>query len=95
MASPFHLIVGGLRDLAGMELRGLELRPELPRAIPITQERDGAYFLVGLRFESADEAEKFAEGLSEFLVERDGERLMLKKPAPVKRDEQGNCFGIH
>lgn len=94
MASPFHLIVGALRDLAGMELAGLELRPELPCAIPITQKSGGTYFLVGLRFESADEAEKFAEGLGEF-VDRDGERLMLKKPPAIHRDTFGNCSGVN
>ena len=32
MNRPFSLIVGGLSDLAEMELPGIELRPELLRA---------------------------------------------------------------
>ncbi len=78
MNGPFPLIIRGLRDLAGMELAGLELREDLPRTVPITQKRDGIYFLIGLRFETAAEAEDFASGLEEF-CDRDGARLLLKK----------------
>ncbi len=88
MNGPFPLIVRGLRDLAGMELPGLELRPELPRAVPITQKRDGIYYLIGLRFKTAAEAEKFADGLAEF-CDRDGERLVLKKPPAINQDYSG------
>jgi len=60
MTTPLHLIVGGLRDLAGMELPGLELLPESPRAVPITQKRRDGYYLVGIKFETSAEAEHFA-----------------------------------
>lgn len=93
--SPISLIAGALPGLAEMELPGIELRPELPRAVPMTQKRDGVYYLIGLRFETAAEAENFvAEELAEF-CDRDGERLFLKKPPAINRDERGNCSGIN
>jgi hypothetical protein len=92
---PFSLIIRGLRDLAGMELPGLELQPELPRAVPVTMKyEDGIHYLVGLRFETAAEAENFADGLAEF-CDRDGERLFLKKPPAINQDERGNCSGTN
>jgi hypothetical protein len=96
MTTPSHLIVGALRDLAGMELLGLSLRPELPRAVPVTQKRDGMYYLVALRFETTDEAERFQSGLEEFCDGNcDSGMLFLKRPPPITRDECGNCFGIN
>lgn len=90
----FSLIIRGMRDMAGMELPGIELRPELPRAIPITVRRDDGVYLVGLRFKTVAEAEKFAEGLAEF-CDRDGEQLFLKRPPAINRDERGNCSGVN
>jgi hypothetical protein len=77
-ARAFSLIICGLRDLAGMELPGIELRPELPRAVPVTMRRDEGIYLVGLRFETAAEAENFAKGLEEH-CDRDGQRLLFKR----------------
>lgn len=93
-SDPFSLIVGGVRYFAGIGLLDIELRPESPRAIPITQERDGTYYLIGLDFETAAEAERFANGLSRF-CDRDGARLLFKKPAKINRDEHGNCSGVN
>jgi hypothetical protein len=95
MNGPFPLIVRGLRDLAGMELPGLELRPELPRTTPVTMKReDGVYYLVALDFETPDAAENFRSGL-EKQCDRDGARLFLKTPPPIIRDSCGNCSGIN
>jgi len=93
--SATHLIIRGLRDLAGMELPGIELRPELPRAVPITMKRDdGGYDLVGLRFDSSTGAADFANGLGEVCC-RDGEQVFLKKPPPITQDAHGNCAGVN
>jgi hypothetical protein len=94
MNGPLPLIIRGLRDLAGVELSGIELRQELPRAVPMTQKRDGIYYLIGLQFETTAEAEKFAEGLAEF-CDREGARLFLKRPLTISRDECGNCSGVN
>lgn len=67
---------------------GIELGPELPRAIPITTSKDDIRHLTGLLFNSATEAEDFADGLAEFCY-CDGERLFLKKPAAINRDFSG------
>jgi hypothetical protein len=95
VSTPFHLIVRGLRDLAGMELSGLELQPELPQAVPVTMKKeDGMGYLVGLDFYTAEEAEKFADGLSAF-CDLDGARLILKRPPAINQDERGNCSGVN
>jgi len=83
MNGPFPLIVGGLRDLAGMELPGLELRPELPSAVPIYMKNaDGIQCLVGTRFATSAEAQDFARGLED-CCECDGQRLLFKRPFPA------------
>ena len=90
---PFpSLIIGGLRNL--MDLSGIELRPELPSAVPITQKRDGIYYLIGLEFSTAAEAESFANGLAEFCYS-DGARLFLKRPPVISQDWRGNCSGVN
>lgn len=95
MSHPFSLIVHGLRDLAGLELPGIELRSELPRAVPVTMKRDDSIrYLVGLDFATAAAAEDFANSLEEF-VDRDGARLFLKRPPAIKQDEVGNVLGIN
>lgn len=76
-------------------MSGIELGPQLPRAVPVTQKlADGSYKLVALRFDTAAAVEDFAKGLAEF-VDRDGERLFLKKAAAINRDERGNCSGVN
>lgn len=70
------------------------LRPESPRAIPITRQRDDGYELSGLRFETLAGAEDFAKGL-EGICDRDGERVFLRTPPAINRDERGNCWGIN
>jgi len=92
MNGPFPLIIRGLRDLAGMELSGIEVRPELPEASPITMRReDGACELIGLRFSTADEAAAFADGVAGVVTQcdRDGQRVFLNKPAPINPDFTG------
>ena len=91
----FSLIVRMLRDVAGMELPGLELRSELPRGIPVTlRHDDGTHCLIGLDFETAAEAEKFGDGLAAF-CHRDDARLFLKRPPTIIQDECGNCSGTN
>jgi hypothetical protein len=93
---PFPLI--GLDGLAGMVLAAIELRPELPRAFPITMKcEDSSYCLVGLRFETPAEAEHFANGLAEVVTkcDCDGRRLFLKSHPAINQDECGNCSGIN
>lgn len=79
-------------------LSGIELGPRLPRAIPraipMTVSADTIRLLVGLRFETAAEAQDFANGLADF-VDRDGERVLLKKAAVINRDPVGNCSGFN
>jgi hypothetical protein len=83
----------------------------LPRAVPITMKYDdGRYYLIGLQFETAAEAQEFANGLADFIADRgeivsgdirirfrhrDGERAFLKTPAALNRDELGNCAGFN
>jgi hypothetical protein len=88
------LIICGPRDLVGMELSGIELRQELPRAVPVTQKCDGMYYLIALQFDTAAEAEHFASGLEEH-CDRDDTRLFLKRPPTITRDECGNCSGVN
>jgi hypothetical protein len=90
----FSLVVRMLRDVAGMELSGLELRPELPRTVPVTQKRDGVYYLVALDFETPDAAENFRSGL-EKECDLAGARVFLKNPPAIIRDERGNVFGLN
>ena len=78
MNQPFSLI-RELCDATGMDLSGFELRPPLPRAVPITQKRDGVYYMIGVRFETEAETENFAQGLDAH-CDRDGRRLLFKRP---------------
>lgn len=77
-----------LRDLPAMELSRMELGPQAARAIPMTMSEDGIRVLVGLRFETAAEAEDCANGLAAF-CDRDGERLVLKQAAAINSDFSG------
>lgn len=77
----------GRLGLLGL-LSGIELRPPLPRAVPMTHCADGFRYLFGLRFETVAEAEQCADGLAAF-CDRDGERLFLKKTAAINADFSG------
>jgi hypothetical protein len=79
---PISPIIAGLRDLPGMELLGIKLKPGFPRAVPISQKRDDSiHYLIGLRFETPAEAESFANGLTDH-CSRDGQRVLFKRPGP-------------
>ena len=65
-----------------IESLGLQLRPELPRAVAFTAERDGVYYLAGLLFETAEDAARFADGIAEH-CHCDGLKLFFTRLWPA------------